>query len=111
MIGWSIEESRDVLIKDLDPDWKGNPETSIWDFDPRRKALVAGELRLEHRRHLGTDMLGTQAMGLEHLDPAWIALKEGRLSPEEEVQFGAPMHLRGLGTVPKGTKPKRESRL
>lgn len=111
MIGWSIQEAQNVLIRDIDPDYKGDPETTIWDVDPRRKALLARELRLEDRKHLGTDMLGTQAMGLEDLDPAWIALKEGRLSPEEEVQYGAPMHLRGLGTVPKGTKPKRESRL
>ncbi|MDI1487688.1 MAG: hypothetical protein OHK93_006959 [Ramalina farinacea] len=111
MIGWSIQEAQHVLVKDIDPDWKGDPKNTIWDFDPRHKALLARELRLEHRKHLGTDMLGTQAMGLEDLDPAWIALKEGRLSPEEEVQYGAPMHLRGLGTVPKGTKPKRESRL
>ena len=111
MIGWSIQEAQHVLIRDIDPDYKGDPEKTIWDVDPRRKALLARELRLEHRKHLGTDMPGTQAMGLEHLDPAWIALKEGRLSPEEEVQYGAPMHLRGQGTVPKGTKPKRESRL
>ena len=114
MIGWSIQEAQNVLIRDIDPDYKGDPQKTIWDVDPRHKALLARELRLADRKYLGTDMPGTQAMGLEDLDPAWIALKEGRLSPEEEVQYGAPMHMRGLGTVPNKTnktKPKRESRL
>lgn len=102
MLGWSIAETQNILASDVAAEWDGPASTTLWDLDPRRKAMLNGTLSVEDAEEtLGVDMATTQQMGLEQFDPRWTTLHTGEMTLEDAEKNGvghlhASWHLRGL---------------
>ena len=101
MVDYPIEEAMETLVKDFAPEYldkekdRDMASVTLWDLDPRRKALEAGTFKLEHcDDYLRTSMRDMQRLGLQHLDPRWIALREGTLqmNREEAIAQGILEH-------------------
>ncbi|KAL9103864.1 MAG: hypothetical protein Q9163_001142 [Psora crenata] len=78
MLGWSIAETKKIRVKEVAPDWEGPEQTTLWDLDPRRKALEDGTMKVEDAHFLGISIFESRELGLEHADPRWRALCNGQ---------------------------------
>ena len=91
-IGWSILEAQTLCIKDLAPEMDVPSEKTLYDVDPRIKAMMDGTMKVEDTVHLGVDMMTTKGMGLQDYDPRWQALIN-RLMSAEDAEKNGVSHL------------------
>ena len=102
MLGYSILETRDIVVKNVAPDWPdGEGDNTLQKYDPRWKALWDGTLTFDkammtgHNMEeskaqglLGVTMLETEAMGIRELDPRWKEMLNSRMSVEVSEELG-----------------------
>ena len=102
MLGFSILETRDLMVKDVAPDWPEKAQDhKLQKYDPRWKALLDGTLTFDKAMMVGQDMeeskaqgllgvtmLETEAMGIRDLDPRWKELLSSRMSVELSEKLG-----------------------
>ena len=102
MLGYSILETRDIVVKNVAPDWPdGEGDNTLQKYDPRWRALWDGTLTYDkammtgHNMDeskaqglLGVTMLETEAMGIRDLDPRWKEMLNSRMSVEVSEELG-----------------------
>ena len=102
MLGYSILETRDTVVKNVAPDWpKGSQDDTLQEYDPRWTALWDGTLTFDKAMMKGHDMeesdaqgllevtmLETEAMGIRDLDPRWKEMLNSRMSVEVSEKLG-----------------------
>ena len=107
MMGWSIAETQEIRVTDIAADWEGPEHATLWELDPRRRALEDGTLKLEDAEFLGVDMFESKEMGFEHCDPRWQTLHAGQMSVEDSEKYGVK-HLNPQWTLSQSKRRRSE---
>ena len=123
MVDWTVKQGIETLIKEVAPEYEG-PHSTLWQLDPRAKALEAGTFRMDDCVYLRTSMREMWEVRLDHLDPRWIAVREGDVKMERKdvvkegieriwdvgVDVGGGVDGRGK-VVGRGRESRRASRV
>lgn len=121
MVDWTVPQGLETPIKSVAPEYEG-PHSTLWQLDPRAKALEAGTFRMDDCVYLRTSMREMWEVRLDHLDPRWIAVREGDVKMERkdvvkegieriwDVGVGVGVGG-GVGNNDKGRASRRASRV